>query len=124
MSNTNISPGAGSPDHDIPRNLAQPPYSSLIGRSIDAEVSNLVFAPGFDASAFVNSPEFCVDDNVDGGHNTAATGVDWENFDRTPSGSSIIDTHSVSDDSGRTFHGYKEGKYFLPNDAVSPHWFP
>jgi hypothetical protein len=40
-------------------------------------------------------------------------------FLRTPSGSSVIDTESITDDSGRTYHGYKEGKYTLPNDAVS-----
>lgn len=38
---------------------------------------------------------------------------------REPTGSTIVEPDSVFDDSGRSFHGYKEGKYFLPNDAVS-----
>ncbi|KAK7959624.1 uncharacterized protein PG986_004478 [Apiospora aurea] len=37
---------------------------------------------------------------------------------REPTGSTIIEPDSVFDDSGRSFHGYKEGKYFLPNDAA------
>lgn len=37
---------------------------------------------------------------------------------RTPEGSSVVDTDSVLE-SGRLYHGYKDGKYFLPNDAVS-----
>lgn len=36
-----------------------------------------------------------------------------------PTGSSIIDPESVLGDSGRFYHGYKDGKYFLPNDEVS-----
>jgi hypothetical protein len=35
------------------------------------------------------------------------------------SGHSIHDQQSVLGDSGRLYHGYKQGKYFLPNDAVS-----
>ncbi|KAH8678277.1 S-adenosyl-L-methionine-dependent methyltransferase [Xylariales sp. PMI_506] len=35
-----------------------------------------------------------------------------------PTGSSVIDTDSVVGDFGRTYHGYKEGKYLLPNDAA------
>lgn len=38
---------------------------------------------------------------------------------RTLSGSSVIEPDSVLDDSGRLYHGYKDGKYYLPNDAVS-----
>ncbi|KAK8112809.1 hypothetical protein PG984_013335, partial [Apiospora sp. TS-2023a] len=37
---------------------------------------------------------------------------------REPTGSTIVEPDSVFDDSGRSFHGYKEGKYFLPNDAA------
>lgn len=62
----------------------------------------------FDAGSFVNSAAF----------NTTFYGVDHENINRVPTGSSVIDNESVSDDSGRTFHRYKEGKYFLPNDAA------
>jgi hypothetical protein len=37
---------------------------------------------------------------------------------RTPTGSSVYDTESVFRESGRTYHGYKDGSYFLPNDGV------
>jgi hypothetical protein len=33
-------------------------------------------------------------------------------------GTSIVEPGSVADINGRTYHGYKEGKYFLPNDPV------
>ncbi|KAH8649278.1 S-adenosyl-L-methionine-dependent methyltransferase [Xylariales sp. PMI_506] len=41
-----------------------------------------------------------------------------EELIRVPTGSSVIDTESVVGDFGRTYHGYKEGKYLLPNDAA------
>lgn len=71
-------------------------------------------SPPFNGSDFWNFSDF----NWDGGA-AIDVPVDWENFNRVPSGSSIIDVNSVIDESGRSFHGYKEGKYFLPNDAVS-----
>lgn len=37
---------------------------------------------------------------------------------RVPDGHSVIEPDSVLDESGRLYHGYKSGKYFLPNDAV------
>lgn len=42
-------------------------------------------------------------------------------LNRTPVGTSVVDPDSVLGESGRLYHGYKEGKYFLPNDAVSCH---
>lgn len=33
-------------------------------------------------------------------------------------GKSVIEPDSVLGESGRLYHGYKEGKYMLPNDAV------
>jgi hypothetical protein len=42
-----------------------------------------------------------------------------EEFTRQPSGSSVVEPDSVIGESGRLYHGYKEGKYFMPNDAVS-----
>ncbi|KAH8666928.1 S-adenosyl-L-methionine-dependent methyltransferase [Xylariales sp. PMI_506] len=37
---------------------------------------------------------------------------------RTSSGGSVVEPDSVIGESGRLYHGYKEGKYFLPNDAA------
>ncbi|KAH8655276.1 S-adenosyl-L-methionine-dependent methyltransferase [Xylariales sp. PMI_506] len=37
---------------------------------------------------------------------------------RTPTGGSVVKPDSVLGDSGRLYHGYKDGKYFLPNDAA------
>ncbi|KAK6070512.1 methyltransferase domain-containing protein [Seiridium cupressi] len=37
---------------------------------------------------------------------------------RRPGGTSIVEPDSVLGDSGRLYHGYKEGKYMLPNDAA------
>lgn len=39
-------------------------------------------------------------------------------FLRTPTGSSIGDPNSILMDSGRFYHGYKAGKYLVPNDGV------
>ncbi|KAK8131323.1 S-adenosyl-L-methionine-dependent methyltransferase, partial [Apiospora sp. TS-2023a] len=37
---------------------------------------------------------------------------------REPSNASVYEPDSVVGESGRLYHGYKEGKYFLPNDAA------
>ncbi|KAH8682047.1 S-adenosyl-L-methionine-dependent methyltransferase [Xylariales sp. PMI_506] len=39
-------------------------------------------------------------------------------LDRTPSGGSVVDPDSVIGESLRLYHGYKDGKYLLPNDAA------
>lgn len=39
-------------------------------------------------------------------------------FTRKPTGESLIEPDSVFDESGRSYHGYRQGKYFLPNDAA------
>lgn len=49
---------------------------------------------------------------------TEPRGIDHEHEHRVPTGESVIDTAAVFDDSGRSYHGYKQGKYFLPNDGV------
>ncbi|KAH8659837.1 hypothetical protein BX600DRAFT_438076 [Xylariales sp. PMI_506] len=43
-----------------------------------------------------------------------------ETLDRTPTGGSVVDPDSVIGESHRLYHGYKEGKYILPNDARIP----
>jgi hypothetical protein len=40
-------------------------------------------------------------------------------FLRNPTGSSIGDPSSILHQSGRFYHGYKAGKYLIPNDGVS-----
>jgi hypothetical protein len=40
-----------------------------------------------------------------------------EEFLRMPTGSSVVEPDSVMASNGRLYHGYKEGQYFLPNDA-------
>lgn len=42
----------------------------------------------------------------------------FDEFTRTSSGASVVEPDSVAWENGRTYHGYKEGKYHLPNDAV------
>lgn len=37
---------------------------------------------------------------------------------RQPGGTSVVEPESVLGESGRLYHGYKDGKYLLPNDAV------
>ncbi|KAH8669030.1 S-adenosyl-L-methionine-dependent methyltransferase [Xylariales sp. PMI_506] len=41
-----------------------------------------------------------------------------EILNRTPSGGSVVDPDSVIGESLRLYHGYKDGKYYLPNDAA------
>ncbi|KAI1865512.1 uncharacterized protein JN550_008269 [Neoarthrinium moseri] len=41
-----------------------------------------------------------------------------EEFTRSSTGLSVVDSDSILGDSGRTYNGYREGKYFLPNDAA------
>jgi hypothetical protein len=47
-----------------------------------------------------------------------------EELFRVPTGSTIAEPESVVGLSGRTYHGYKEGRYMLPNDGVSCSWSP
>lgn len=42
-----------------------------------------------------------------------------EEFYRQPTGATVAEPESVLGTSGRTYHGFKQGKYFLPNDGVS-----
>ncbi|KAI1868323.1 hypothetical protein JX265_007146 [Neoarthrinium moseri] len=37
---------------------------------------------------------------------------------RTPGGTSVVEPDSVLGESGRLYHGYKDGSYLLPNDAA------
>ncbi|KAH8662497.1 S-adenosyl-L-methionine-dependent methyltransferase [Xylariales sp. PMI_506] len=39
-------------------------------------------------------------------------------LDRTPTGGSVVDPESVIGESLRLYHGYRDGKYLLPNDAA------
>ncbi|KAH8664594.1 S-adenosyl-L-methionine-dependent methyltransferase [Xylariales sp. PMI_506] len=50
----------------------------------------------------------------------AAIASDLSNqvVDRTPTESSVVDPESIIGESLRLYHGYKDGKYFLPNDAA------
>lgn len=41
----------------------------------------------------------------------------WFNHPREPTGSSVVEPDSVTAENGRSYHGYHEGKYLLPNDA-------
>ncbi|KAK8016794.1 S-adenosyl-L-methionine-dependent methyltransferase, partial [Apiospora rasikravindrae] len=41
-----------------------------------------------------------------------------EELVRVPTGASIVEPESVIGESGRSYHGYKEGRYLLPNDAA------
>lgn len=41
-----------------------------------------------------------------------------EELMREPTGSSIYEPDHVVGESGRRYHGYKEGSYLLPNDEV------
>ncbi|KAI1849523.1 hypothetical protein JX265_013638 [Neoarthrinium moseri] len=45
-------------------------------------------------------------------------GTDDEVANRVSSGSSVAEPGSILGESGRTYHGYEPGKYFLPNDAA------
>ncbi|KAI0168794.1 S-adenosyl-L-methionine-dependent methyltransferase [Pestalotiopsis sp. NC0098] len=55
--------------------------------------------------------------NVSASH--AVDSQSWipEDFLRQPTGSTIAEPESVLGRSGRTYHGFKEGKYFMPNDG-------
>ncbi|KAF3019015.1 hypothetical protein E8E14_013185 [Neopestalotiopsis sp. 37M] len=48
----------------------------------------------------------------------AANDLINQSLGRTPGGTSVVEPDSVLGESGRLYHGYKEGKYFIPNDAA------
>jgi hypothetical protein len=93
---------------ELPANQSPP-----MGRSSSRETTGHQSTPALDASTYANFSQIMSGDSIG-----TAIGKDWEHASRISSGSSILDTSSVMDESGRSFHGYKEGKYFLPNDAV------
>lgn len=80
----------------------------------DENILNPHPTPSFNLNGFANLAAF----NLTQVDTACIAGIDWEHVDRSPTGSSIIDRSSVAHESGRTFHGYKDGKYFLPNDAA------
>lgn len=49
---------------------------------------------------------------------TVANDMINKKLGRKPGGTSVVEPDSVLGESGRLYHGYKEGSYFLPNDAV------
>ncbi|KAH8648659.1 S-adenosyl-L-methionine-dependent methyltransferase [Xylariales sp. PMI_506] len=59
------------------------------------------YAPGPDGSSFTEFANDLVNDMMG----------------RIPSGGSVVEPNSVLGESGRLYHGYKDGKYFLPNDS-------
>jgi hypothetical protein len=95
---------ASNPKPELQEQTAWNPWQHL------PDQSTLHF-PGspLDTSGFANSLDF---------HPANYAALDHEHLDRIPSGGSVIDTSAVYDDSGRSFHSYKEGKYYLPNDPV------
>ncbi|KAK9414489.1 hypothetical protein SUNI508_11199 [Seiridium unicorne] len=68
----------------------------------------------YDASLFPHRPSNPPDPNF------AIVANDMINkaLGRTPGGNSVIEPDSVLGESGRLYHGYNAGKYFLPNDAA------
>lgn len=54
----------------------------------------------------------------DPGFATRMNGLINEALGREPDGQSVIEPDSVLGESGRLYHGYKDGKYYIPNDAV------
>ncbi|KAH8655304.1 S-adenosyl-L-methionine-dependent methyltransferase [Xylariales sp. PMI_506] len=48
----------------------------------------------------------------------AANDLVNKSLDRDPTGCSVVEPDSVLGESKRLYHGYKEGRYFLPNDAA------
>ncbi|KAK9780921.1 hypothetical protein SCAR479_02107 [Seiridium cardinale] len=44
--------------------------------------------------------------------------IDVDTHGRVPTNDTIADPVYVTSETGRTYHGYKEGKYFIPNDGV------
>ncbi|KAH8655782.1 S-adenosyl-L-methionine-dependent methyltransferase [Xylariales sp. PMI_506] len=107
----------GEPDQDDlrkppPQTVDEPwPASSL--PTVNTLVTSSSPAGFFDLSS--NSASYSNFQTLAYELNNAA---DWENHDRPPTGNSVIDVDSVVGDSGRTYQGYKEGTYFLPNDAA------
>jgi hypothetical protein len=63
----------------------------------------------FDVTLYANASDFTRPER----------GLDHSHTYSVPTGESVIDNAAVFDDSGRSFHGYKEGKYFMPNDGVN-----
>ncbi|KAK9414491.1 putative S-adenosyl-L-methionine-dependent methyltransferase [Seiridium unicorne] len=49
---------------------------------------------------------------------TVANEMINKSLGRQPGGTSVVEPDSILGESGRLYHGYKDGKYLLPNDAA------
>jgi hypothetical protein len=96
---------------EVPVLSSQTPMSpsQLLPNAANDNIPNPLLGANFDGTLYANALDF---------NRPESRGIDPEHNKRVPTGESVIDTAAVFDDSGRSFHGYKEGKYFLPNDGV------
>lgn len=102
-SQNGFSRAEGAANRDPP--MLQPPtrlYSESVPR-VDPILQGLAYG-----EIATNDPNFAIQANK----------LVNESLGRTPGGLSVIDPSSVLGDSGRLYHGYKDGKYYFPNDAV------
>jgi hypothetical protein len=90
-----------------------PKYRSQQGMGIGPEQGQALLFPSELFAA--NPPHYRQDSSLPGA--TRAYIPDDDLF-RATSGVSVHDHESVIGESGRLYHGYKAGKYYLPNDAV------
>lgn len=89
----------------------QPPPSKIYSESIPTVDSSLLRYTSTNSSSRQTLHEYPDSTGHDNDLNKQASR-------RTPEGKSVIDPDSVLGDSGRWYHGYKDGKYLLPNDSV------
>ncbi|KAH8680698.1 S-adenosyl-L-methionine-dependent methyltransferase [Xylariales sp. PMI_506] len=89
------------------------PPPSMYGENLASPTEPFVLAGGVEAS--LQSQADCP---TTPSYAEFANNLVNERLGRTPSGGSVVEPNSVLGESGRLYHGYKDGKYFLPNDAA------
>lgn len=77
--------------------------------------------PKADQIGYPDSGTFPISAVSDPNYTGAANELVNASLNDAAGGSSAVDPDSVLGDSNRLYHGFKDGKYFFPNDAVRSH---
>ncbi|KAH8662452.1 S-adenosyl-L-methionine-dependent methyltransferase [Xylariales sp. PMI_506] len=93
--------------------LSPPAHFSLEDMSILSQIGDIPMPETMSFASDKSAPKY-----YDPDFSIVANGLINQSLDRTPSGGSVVDPESVIGESHRLYHGYKEGKYFMPNDAA------
>jgi len=104
----------------IPQNSDFIPQDAMSEHSISQEIvpQEVITGEDIHEGAKRSIDQFLANSPTSQNFNPFVSNFIDEGLLRMPTGSTIPDPTSVLGESGRTYHGYKEGSYLMPNDAA------